>query len=121
MTTPSIQLTCRSRHMMDENDDGEDRHIEQGQTAELIGMDGKYGYHVGCPATGATAFYSEEDFRYYYEITTAHTLRLAAQRALPWIGKLIAEGAHMHSVCPNDAVGAMDQLEAAIVQAGGKP
>jgi len=44
-------------------------------------------------------------------------LLAACKRALPWLGKLIADGAHMNSVAPNDAVGAMEQMQAAIEKA----
>lgn len=38
----------------------------------------------------------------------------AVKRMLPWMGRLIAEGAHLNSVAPNDAVGAMHQAEAVL-------
>ena len=41
----------------------------------------------------------------------------ALKRALPWIGKMIADNAHMNSVAPNDCVGAMQEMEAAILKA----
>lgn len=44
-------------------------------------------------------------------------LLAALKRATPWIGKLIADGGHLHSVAPNDAIGALQQMEAAIKQA----
>jgi hypothetical protein len=53
-------------------------------------------------------------------ISAAPELLAACERALPWIGKLIADGGHMASVAPNDAVRAMQMLEAAIKKAGGK-
>ena len=37
-----------------------------------------------------------------------------------WIGKMIADNAHMNAVAPNDCVGAMNQLDAAILKAEGK-
>ena len=49
----------------------------------------------------------------------ADELLAALQRALPWLGKLIADGGHLNSVAPNDAVGAMQQAEAAIKKALG--
>lgn len=52
-------------------------------------------------------------------IAAAPELLEACQRALPWIGKMIADGAHMHSVAPNDCVGAMEQMQAAIAKATG--
>jgi len=42
------------------------------------------------------------------------TLRAAVSRAIPWLGKLIADGGHLNSVAPNDAIGALQQMEAAI-------
>lgn len=39
-------------------------------------------------------------------------LEAALRRAVPWLGKLIADGAHMNAVAPNDAVGALQQAEA---------
>jgi Zn ribbon nucleic-acid-binding protein len=53
-------------------------------------------------------------------IDSHEELLAACERALPWIGKLIADGGHMASVAPNDAVRAMQMLEAAIKKAGGK-
>ena len=41
----------------------------------------------------------------------------ACERALPWIGKLIAEGVHQQAVMPGDAVRTMQMLEAAIAKA----
>jgi hypothetical protein len=40
----------------------------------------------------------------------------ALKRAIPWMGKLIADGTHLNSVAPNDAVGALEQLEAALAK-----
>ena len=48
----------------------------------------------------------------------AHAGLLAAcERSLPWIGKMIADGAHKNAVAPNDCIGAMNQLQAAITAA----
>lgn len=44
----------------------------------------------------------------------APELYAAAKRAQPWIGKLIADGGHQNAVMPNDAVRAMEMLEAAV-------
>jgi hypothetical protein len=41
----------------------------------------------------------------------------ALKRCVPWMGKLIADNAHLNSVAPNDAVGALAQAEAAIAKA----
>ena len=41
----------------------------------------------------------------------------ALKRALPWIGKMIANNSHMDSVAPNDCVGAMYMMIAAIKRA----
>lgn len=43
-------------------------------------------------------------------------LYFACERMLPWIGKLIADGGHLNSVAPNDAIGAMQQAEAALAK-----
>jgi hypothetical protein len=42
------------------------------------------------------------------------TLRDALKRAVPWLGRLIADKGHLECVCPNDAVGALQQAEAAL-------
>ncbi len=44
-------------------------------------------------------------------------LLAACKRALPWLGKLIANGGHMASVLPRDAEIAMDMTQAAIARA----
>lgn len=41
-------------------------------------------------------------------------LRAALARAVPWLGKMIADGGHLESVAPNDAIGALAQAEAAL-------
>ena len=41
-------------------------------------------------------------------------LKAALGRAVPWLGKLIADGGHLNAVAPNDAIGAMDQAQAAL-------
>lgn len=41
-------------------------------------------------------------------------LRAALKRAIPWLGRMIADGGHLNSILPNDCVGALDQAEAAI-------
>lgn len=47
-----------------------------------------------------------------------HEACLAAlRRAIPWLGKLIADGGHLNSVAPNDAIGALQQAEAALALA----
>lgn len=38
----------------------------------------------------------------------------ALRRAVPWLGRMIADGGHLNAVAPNDAVGALAQAEAAI-------
>jgi hypothetical protein len=50
-------------------------------------------------------------------IEAATELLAALRRAVPWLGKLIADGAHLNSVAPNDAIGALEQAEAAIAKA----
>lgn len=41
----------------------------------------------------------------------------ALRRATPWLGKMIADGAHMNSVAPNDCIGALQQAEHALARA----
>lgn len=53
-------------------------------------------------------------------IAAAPDLLEACEATLPWIGKMIADGAHMNSVAPNACVGAMQRLEAAIRKAEGR-
>jgi hypothetical protein len=53
-------------------------------------------------------------------ITTAPELLAALKRAVPWLGRLIADGGHLNSVAPNDAIGALAQAEAAIAKADSK-
>lgn len=53
-------------------------------------------------------------------IASAPDLLEACEAALPWIGKMIADGAHMNSVAPNACVGAMQRMDAAIRKAEGK-
>lgn len=43
----------------------------------------------------------------------------ALRKAAPWLGKLIADGGHLNSVAPNDAIGTLQRVEAAIAQAEG--
>ena len=52
-------------------------------------------------------------------IAAAPELLAALNRALPWLGRLIADGGHLNSVAPNDAIGAMNQAQAAIDKATG--
>lgn len=50
-------------------------------------------------------------------IAAAPDLLEACKRALPWVCKMIADGGHKNSVAPNDCIGAMEQLGAAIDKA----
>lgn len=52
-------------------------------------------------------------------IAAAPDMLTALKRAAPWLGKLIADGGHMHSVAPNDAIGTLERVEAAIAKATG--
>ena len=63
--------------------------------------------------TACGQLYSGE---YVHVFTGEKTAELysALKRALPWLGKLVAEGVHNNTVCPNDAIGAMQQAQAAI-------
>lgn len=63
---------------------------------------------------------SKENRELAAAIAASPELLSACKRALPWLGKLIADGGHLESVAPNDAIGAMEQLEAAIKKAEGK-
>lgn len=48
---------------------------------------------------------------------TWRAMESALKRAVPWLGKLIADRGHLAAVCPNDAVGALQQAEAALEMA----
>lgn len=50
----------------------------------------------------------------------APDLLAACERALPWIGRMIASNVHMQSVAPNDCVGALNEMDSAICKAGGR-
>ena len=68
------------------------------------------------PWAGETVCAQLETGEYAHVFTGSkeRELHLALKRALPWLGKLIAEGAHKNTVCPNDAVGAMEQAQSAL-------
>ena len=51
-------------------------------------------------------------------IALAPAMLDAIKRATPWIGKMIADGGHLNAVAPNDAVGALQQLDAILKEAG---
>lgn len=51
--------------------------------------------------------------------SAAPDMDAALRRCIPWLGKLIANGGHLDSVAPNDAIGALQQAEAAIAKATG--
>lgn len=53
-------------------------------------------------------------------MAAAPDLRKACERALPWIGKLIAEGVHEKAIMPNDAIRTMEMLTAALAKAEGR-
>lgn len=44
----------------------------------------------------------------------------ALMRVVPWLGKMIADGGHMTSVAPNDAIRSLQMAEAAIAKAKGR-
>jgi hypothetical protein len=52
-------------------------------------------------------------------IAAAPDLLAALRRAVPWLGKLIADNGHADSAAPNDAIGALRQAEDAIAKAEG--
>ena len=52
-------------------------------------------------------------------IAMAPELLEAAERALPWLGKMIADGGHLGAVAPSACVKAMEALQAAIAKAEG--
>lgn len=73
-----------------------------------------------CPSCGAMAFTVAEVTRQQQRdgaIASAGVLLAALQRAAPWLGRMIADGGHLACVAPNDCVGALQQAEAAVVQA----
>jgi hypothetical protein len=53
-------------------------------------------------------------------IAAAPELLAALRRAVPWLGKMIADGAHLNSVLPRDCEMALRQAEAIIAKAEGK-
>lgn len=60
-----------------------------------------------------------DDCRHLEKSWNSHEdLVAACKRALPWIGKMIADNGHLNSVLPNDCIGAMEQLEAALAKVG---
>jgi len=68
-----------------------------------------------------------QDCRYYWKdpiiphlVIAAPEMLEALHRAVPWLGKLIADKGHLQSVLPNDAVRALQMAEAAIIKAEGK-
>jgi len=46
-------------------------------------------------------------------------LLTSLKRAAPWLGKLIADDAHLNSVAPGDAIRTLEMVEAAIAKAEG--
>jgi hypothetical protein len=50
-------------------------------------------------------------------VSAAPELLAALRRCVPWIGKMIADGAHKNSVLPLDCENALRQAEAAIAKA----
>ncbi len=46
----------------------------------------------------------------------ARIAEAALRRVTPWLGKLIANEGHLDSVAPNDAIGALEQAEAALAK-----
>jgi hypothetical protein len=58
------QLRTVTPHTVDEDDDGVDRCVVEGDLAEVIGLE-RYAagdiYHVGVPASGATGFYMVDE------------------------------------------------------------
>jgi len=77
--------------------------------------------------TGGTTLYpiakvihgwnEEEDEANATLMAASPELLAALQRCVPWIGHMIAHGGHLQSVAPNDAIGALQQAEAAIAKA----
>ncbi len=51
-------------------------------------------------------------------IAAAPELLEACKRAAPWLGKMIADQAHLNSTLPNDCVRTLEMLEAVIAKAG---
>ena len=59
-------------------------------------------------------FYEDKTLQHAQLIAAAPELLKACKRMLPWIVKMIADGGHLAAVAPNDAIGAMQQAQAAI-------
>lgn len=53
-------------------------------------------------------------------IAAAPDLLAALERAIPWLGKLIADGGHLQAVMPMDAVRTLEMAEAAIAKTKGE-
>ena len=53
-------------------------------------------------------------------IAAAPELLLAVKRAEMWIGKMIADGAHLNSVAPGQCVTTLRMIEAAIAKSEGR-
>jgi hypothetical protein len=50
-------------------------------------------------------------------MATNAQLLAALKRAAPWLGKLIADDAHLNSVAPGDAIRTLEMVETAIAKA----
>ena len=62
----------------------------------------------------------EEHLANAHLIAAAPELLEALKRAAPWLGKMIADGAHMNSVLPKDCERTLQMIEAAIAKAEGR-
>lgn len=91
--------------------------VDRKHTLAVMAPDGnEYPWHVANVMHDCGGDDSQADSNVRL-IASAPELLAALQRAVPWLGKLIADGGHMNSVAPNDAVGALQQAEAAIAKA----
>lgn len=48
----------------------------------------------------------------------APAMLAALRRAVPWLGRLIADGGHLRTVAPNDAIGALAEAESILATLG---